>query len=178
MEIRKAEPADLESVLDLHRAAFSSDDEPQLTRTLLEDPGAAPLISLVAEDEATVVGHILLTRASVASDPGVRAMMLAPLGVAPALQNRGIGSELTREALRWAGKMEIALIFLAGHPAFYPRFGFRTRATDLGFHPPAPMPEHHADAWMVAEIEPGTIGRVSGRVIPADELMNPKYWIE
>jgi putative acetyltransferase len=178
LEIRSALPKDLDHVLTVHREAFKSNDEPELTRTLLADPGARPLISLVATADGLVVGHILLTRASVEGHEDVAASMLAPLGVVPERQNHGIGSMLTREAISAATKQHIQLIFLAGHPGFYPRFGFRTNAADLGFDPPAPMPPGHAPAWMVNELVPGTISGLSGRVIAANELMKPKYWTE
>jgi len=178
LEIRATRSSDIETVLEVHRRAFGSEDEPELTRILLEDAGAAPLISLVAEEDGRVVGHILLSSTSLEGTAGEASMMVAPLGVIPDRQKNGIGTALTRAAIEQARQFGIDLLFLAGHPGYYPRFGFRTRAQDLGFAPPAPMPPDHAEAWMVLELTPGAIQRASGRVVPAEELSNPKYWME
>jgi len=178
MEIRTTTVDDIDPVLDVHRRAFASEDEAELTRILLEDEKAAPRISLLAEEDGTVLGHILLTSTSLERSVHTVSMMIAPLGVVPERQGEGIGSALTLAAIEQARQAGIDLLFLAGSPGYYPRFGFRTRAEDLGFAPPAPMPPDHADAWMVMELVPGAIERASGRVIPADELTNPKYWTE
>lgn len=178
MEIRTTTASDIDAVLEVHRHAFASEDEPELTRILLEDADAAPLISLLAEENGTVLGHILLTSASLEGGAHMDSMMVAPLGVVPGRQSEGIGSALAMAAIEQARQAGIGLLFLAGHPGYYSRFGFRTRAENLGFTPPAPMPPNQADAWMVMELVPGAIERASGRVIPAGELTNPKYWTE
>ena len=88
LTIRPAVEADLSDVLRVHRAAFGQDDEADLALELLSDPTAQPVVSLLAEVEGRVVGHILLTRARVvrtgtgAGDgQETPAMLLAPLAV-------------------------------------------------------------------------------------------------
>ncbi len=175
IDIRAAHPTDLDAILEVHRAAFGSEDEPELTRALLGDPAAAPAISLVAVDEA-IVGHILFTPAEIEGQPELRSMMVAPLGVVPDRQRQGVGSMLARRAIDQAKDDGVDLVFLAGHPDYYPRFGFQTRAEELGISPPFPMPPTQDDAWMVLELTPGAIGRASGRVIAAAGLMDPSLW--
>ncbi len=53
MDIREATEEDLAAVLEVHRQAFGSEVEPELTRILPADPAAQPLISLLAEEEGT-----------------------------------------------------------------------------------------------------------------------------
>ncbi len=48
----------------------------------------------------------------------------------------------------------------------------------LGFEATHPIPDQHADAWMVLELRPGIIDSVSGKVICADVLNRPEHWRE
>ena len=71
----------------------------------------------------------------------------------------------------------VDLVFVVGHPKYYPRYGFAP-AAKLEFEPTYPIPEEVVDAWMVKELRQGTIGSVSGRVICCDTLNKPGLWIE
>jgi putative acetyltransferase len=71
----------------------------------------------------------------------------------------------------------VELVFVLGHPGYYPRHGF-TPAGVLGFHAPYPIPEKNADAWMVQELHPGVIGRARGKILCADAINRPEYWRE
>ncbi|WP_439346592.1 GNAT family N-acetyltransferase [Vacuolonema iberomarrocanum] len=66
MTIREATESDLDDVLRVERAAFGSEEEPELVRNLLVDPSAKPLLSLLAVEEGRAVGHVLFTNASLA----------------------------------------------------------------------------------------------------------------
>lgn len=108
---------------------------------------------------------------------GVHAMILAPLAVAPQAQRHGIGTALVEASLDEARRLGVGLIFLLGHPEYYPRFGFRP-AGELGFKAPHPIPDEHADAWMVVETREGLIDATSGTIIPAETLRRPEHWRE
>ncbi|MBW2257765.1 MAG: N-acetyltransferase [Deltaproteobacteria bacterium] len=175
LEIRQAREADLDAVLAVERAAFGTDEEAELVRELLGDPTAHPLISLLAFEGAGAVGHILLTRARLVG--AAQAMLLAPVAVVPGHQKRGIGGALIEEALRLAGGMGVGLVFVLGHPTYYPRHGFEP-AGRLGLETTFPIPEKNADAWMVQALVPGLLGSIRGRVACADVLNKPEYWRE
>jgi putative acetyltransferase len=178
LEIRQAREADLDAVLAVERAAFGTDEEAELVRELLGDETAQPSISLLAFERAVAVGHILLTRARVvgaAQDPST--MLLAPMAVVPERQKRGIGAALIEEALRIAAGMGVGLVFVLGHPTYYPRHGFEP-AGRLGLEATFPIPEKNADAWMVRALVPGLLGSIRGRVVCADVLNSPEYWRE
>ena len=184
LTIRQATEADLSEVLRVHRAAFGQDEEADLARELLLDPTARPVVSLLAEVGGQVVGHILLTRAEVAGagtgaddGPETPAMLLGPLAVVPDAQRRGVGTELMRAALDTASGLGVGLVFVLGHPDYYPRVGFRP-AGCLGLHAPYSIPREHADAWMVAETSPGLVGTVTGTVVPAAGLRHVELWSE
>jgi predicted N-acetyltransferase YhbS len=71
--------------------------------------------------------------------------------------------------------MGVALVFVLGHPGYYPKYGFAA-AGSKGFEAPYPIPPEHSSAWMVQELQPGTIECISGQVICAETLNDPKYW--
>jgi putative acetyltransferase len=51
-------------------------------------------------------------------------MGLAPLAVHPDHQNQGIGSRLVRAGLDACRDLKRDVVFVLGHPEYYPRFGF------------------------------------------------------
>ena len=71
----------------------------------------------------------------------------------------------------------VDLVFVLGHPGYYPRHGFRTAGV-LGFDAPYPIPAKDADAWMVQELRPGFIGKIKGPVACAAALDHPEHWRE
>ena len=81
-------------------------------------------VSLVAESDGEVVGHIAFSAAEIgSSSPGW--FLLGPVAVRPARQGEGIGRALVEtclDALRSRGACGCVLV---GDPAFYGRFGFR-----------------------------------------------------
>lgn len=176
MDIRESSDSDLNDVLFVEREAFGEDDEAELVRDLLEDPSAKPLFSLLAFQGDRPVGHILFTKVRL-TNSSQKAAILAPLAVVPDSQKQGIGGKLIEEGLELLSKSGVELVFVLGHPEYYPRHGFQP-AGCLGFEASYPIPEEHADAWMVRALSPGVIGSVRGKVICADALNKPEYWLE
>lgn len=177
MIIREAKDADLQDVLFIEREAFKSDEEANLTWNMLADPSAKPLLSLLAFVEDRAVGHILFTRGVLLGKPEVKVSILAPLAVLPKYQKQGIGGKLIKHGLEFLSQQGVDLVFVVGHPQYYPKYGF-TPAYKLGFDPPYPLPKKVADAWMVQALRPNILGSVSGRVLCCDVLNKPEYWRE
>lgn len=178
MRIGKAADTDLQDVLSVERAAFGQGDEADLVCNLLEDPSAQPLLSLLAWVNERPVGHVLFTSVAVeGAPPQVSAVLLGPLAVVPDAQRQGVGGRLIEEGMGVLGDRGVGLVFVAGHPDYYPRHGFEPAAAH-GFSPPFPMPPGHEDAWMVRALREGLLGSVRGRVVCADALNRPEYWRE
>ena len=79
-------------------------------------------LSLVADDNGEVIGHIAVSAARIGTQSGWA--LIGPLVVAPARHRQGIGSALMNEALRRLRKTSRGAA-LVGSRTYYPRFGFR-----------------------------------------------------
>jgi len=161
MTIRPESPADHPAVRSLLTAAFGQTDEAYLVDCIRRAPGYASQLSLVAELNHRIVGHILFSPITIeSSNKATPALALAPVAVIPECQRRGIGSALIREGLsacRAAGH-DIAIVL--GHTDYYPRFGF-TPARDFNIHSPFDVP---SPAFMALALTPGALANVSGTV--------------
>jgi putative acetyltransferase len=116
-------------------------------------------LAFVAELEGQLVGQVLYTHAIVDAEAGlVDVLVLSPIGVRPDLQNQEIGSHLIRHTLAGISQRPEPLVFLEGHPGFYPRFGFSAK---LAKRLAAP---YSGDAFMALELLPGTMEDVAGEV--------------
>ena len=169
--------SDMDDVFYVIRAAFDSDEEANLVRDLLGDTSAQPVVSLLALQEDRPLGHILFTRARLEPDVSLSISILAPLTVVPRAQNKGIGGKLVVFGCQVLSKSGTGLVFVLGHPAYYPRFGFKP-AGNLGFDAPYPIPAENTDAWMVKPLRSGTIDSYRGKVMVADAFNKPEYWRE
>jgi putative acetyltransferase len=128
MQIREETSADAPEIAALTRAAFGGDYEV----SLIENLRAARLVivSLVAVQEGTVVGHILFSDLAVeVGKRRVKAAALAPMAVRSDRRRRGIGSQLVQAGLNVARDRGYEAVIVLGHSNYYPRFGFSPALT-------------------------------------------------
>lgn len=178
MRIRDATPADLEAVVEVERLAFGEEAEAELVRELLQDSTAEPVVSLLAEDSGRPVGHILFTRGEITGSDAIEPVevsILAPLAVVPDAQGQGVGGALVRAGIERLHRERVTIVFVLGHPGYYPRHGFSVAAEHEIF---APYPTDPIEAFMVFEVIPGALQNVTGTVRPCDTFMRPEYWRE
>jgi putative acetyltransferase len=143
--------------------AFDSEQEPALVAALRS--AGKTLVSLVAEQDGEIIGHILFSPMTIESaSESHAAVCLGPLAVLPAHQRRGIGSRLVEEGLARCRVLGYRAVFLLGHPSYYPRFGFRpAREFDVHY-------EDDRDAFMAIELVPGALDDVRGEAVFAAEF--------
>ena len=153
MLIRAEKESDRAAVYRINTAAFETRAEAELVETLREC--VQPLVSLVAEVDAAVVGHIMFSPVCVSADPRLSLMGLAPMAVAQAYQRQGIGSALVRAGLERCKALACSAVVVLGHPAYYPRFGFLP-ASWFGLRCEYNVPD---EAFMAMELEPGAFER-------------------
>ena len=159
IEVRFETEDDYEAVRRVNELAFGRANEAELVDALR--PCAGPQISLVAVIDSLVVGHIFFSPVSVESGDGsFTALGLAPMAVLPEYQRRGIGSGLIREGLKACRNLGQDLVFVVGHPEYYPRFGFKP-ASQLGYCCEYQVPD---EVFMVLELNPGAVNRRRGMV--------------
>lgn len=144
-----------------YRAFDNRDAEPNLVEAIRREPGFIPALSIVAEMDGRVVGHILFSPIAIQTEQGlIPAISLAPMAVLPEHQNQGIGSALVRHGLAECARLGQRIAIVLGHTNYYPRFGFAP-ASRWGLT--SPWPEA-GDAFMAMELQPGALEGVSGQV--------------
>lgn len=130
---------DIKAIDVVHLSAFEGDDEVGLIETLRQSSNYVPDLSLVAEFNKRIVGHILLTRVRLQNErDGVDILALAPMAVVPSQSHRGIGTELVEHAIRMAAELGYGAVVVAGHPDYYQRLGFKP-ASDWDLHCSLPI---------------------------------------
>lgn len=127
--IRPEKPEDISAITSVIQCAFGSccysDGSEDAIVIALRETGALS-VSLVAELESGIAGHIAFSRVRI-SDASPHWYGLGPLAVAPEFQHRGIGGRLVRggfDALRSLGAWGCVVL---GEPDYYARFGFQNR---------------------------------------------------
>ncbi|SOE15896.1 putative acetyltransferase [Streptomyces sp. 2323.1] len=161
MDLREELPSDRQAVRDIHLQAFG--DHGLVVADLIDSLRDAitpeDVLSLVAEHNGQIVGHVMFTR-SLLDAPRrlVEVQVLSPLAVMPELQGRGIGSALVRHGLGTLTERAVPLVFLEGDPGYYSRFGFAPGG-GLGFRKPSlRIPDGAFQAIRLARYEPWMTG--------------------
>ena len=125
--IRHETAADIAVIEEVTIAAFRtlaiSNHTEQFIINALRNANALT-ISLVAEVDGRVVGHIAFSPVTI-SDGSPNWYGLGPVSVLPEYQKQGIGKSLVNEGLSLLKAMGGKGCALVGDPAYYQRFGFR-----------------------------------------------------
>jgi putative acetyltransferase len=158
IEIRAEGPEQHAGIRRVHELAFGQPDEADLVDALRTAGAHVPELCLVALAGDAVVGHVMFSEARLRN--GEPVLALAPMGVLPDRQRRGIGAALARESLARAAGTSRPLVVVVGHGAYYPRFGFEP-GEKHGIVCPFPVP---AEAWMV-HLLPAYRPEVRGTVV-------------
>lgn len=156
--IRTEEEKDWVDVHTLNASAFETSAEANLVDALREN--SQPVVSLVAEANNNVVGHIMFSPVSLSGHCDIKIMGLAPMAVAPGHQRKGIGSALVRAGLERCKRLGFGAVVVLGHPAYYPRFGF-SPSSRFGIECEYEVPE---EVFMIMELKPGYLHGKSGTI--------------
>ena len=124
-EIRSERKEDYEQIALLHIRTFSHDLEADLIANLRAESHYDSDLSLVAEVNGKIVGHILFTPVSIENTyECYQAIILAPLSVDSQYRSMGIGSKLIQKGITVAKAKGFKLMLVSGHP-YYDKFGFQ-----------------------------------------------------
>ena len=139
--IRPETPADAAAISALTTAAFANAEHSDGTEAQIVErlrKAGTLLLSLVAEDETGITGHIAFSPVAIGgANQGW--VGLGPVSVAPAHQKEGIGAALIREGLARMQAAGHGGCVLLGDPGYYARFGF---AATPGITYPGVPPEY------------------------------------
>lgn len=144
--LRQAVPADDAAIAALTDAAFVAVGEESVERRLLRELAAdgdlVAELTLVAEVDGALVGHVACSWGSIGEAPAIG---LGPISVTPELQRRGIGGTLMSAVVATADRRGDAVVVLLGDPEYYGYFGF-VPASSLGIGSPGPWDDRHFQA--------------------------------
>jgi putative acetyltransferase len=156
--VREERPGDAPRIRRVNEAAFGRRDEADLIDELRRE--GVVLLSLVAELDSQIVGHILFSRMTLETgqDP-VPAVSLAPTAVLPDHQGRQVGSQLVRRGLAVLRERGERIVIVLGHKEYYPRFGF---TSEKARYLASPFPP---EAFMALELADGALDGVRGTVM-------------
>lgn len=139
LSIRPETPGDIAVIHALTREAFLTAEHTSHTEHYIVDAlrdRAKLALSLVAEENGEIVGHIAVSPVSM-SDGSEGWYGLGPVSVRPAWQGRGVGARLVGSALDALRERGAAGCVVLGDPRYYGRFGFKaTSRVTLADVPP------------------------------------------
>lgn len=168
--VRAEVPEDVKAIDVVNLSAFECEDEARLVSNIRSSSDFVPDLSLVAELNGRIVGHVLLSKVTLerGSDGGAATILaLGPMSVVPSQSHRGIGSSLIQAAISRSRDMRYTAIVVAGHPEYYRRFDFLS-AGHWGLTTNLPLPN---DAITAMELTRGALadgGRVTYPDVFAD----------
>ncbi|BAY09916.1 GNAT family N-acetyltransferase [Calothrix sp. NIES-2098] len=142
MNIRSETVQDYLAIAEVNTLAFGQENEAKLIEEIRHSKRYIPKLSLVAEVESLVVGHILFSYIDLVGEETLQVLGLAPMAVLPNFQKQGIGSALVKAGLEIANARKEAIVIVLGHPQFYSRFGFKP-SVNYEIESPFPVPEEY-----------------------------------
>jgi putative acetyltransferase len=159
MKIRPEQPGDQPQIRIINQQAFGGDTEAELVDTLRQS--GVSLISLVAEEDHQLIGHILFSPVTLSGQARIPAIAgLGPMAVLPEWQRRGIGSLLVTTGLAYCASADYVAVVVLGHPAYYPRFGF-VPASGFKIKSEFNVPD---EVFMVKELQNGALQDLMGTI--------------
>lgn len=170
IKLRQETEQDHKSVFQVIQKAFENEEysdhkEQFLVERLRKSNTFIPELSIVAEVDNKIVGHILLTKLEIENDINTyESLALAPVSVLPEFQGKGVGSKLILHSHEVAKELGYKSIILLGHEKYYPRFGYEL-TNKYGIEMPFDVP---AENCMVAVLAKNGLSGVRGKVIYPD----------
>jgi putative acetyltransferase len=176
MHIRTATNLDRSDINSVYLSAFDEGERDLVSKlaiNLLSEETTPQTISLVAEAQGIVVGHVAFSPVTIDNKKNFLGYILAPLGVKPDYQKLGIGSELIEIGKARLSIMGVDVIFVYGDPNYYGKFGFNAH-TAAGYSPPYEL--QYAFGWQAIILKENIVAGSTVRISCVDSLTNPALW--
>ena len=167
--IRKSVSNDVALLRDLYQRAFPDENLLPLLQSLLNEE--CNVLSLVATNDETVIGHAVFTICTVS--PHKNSMvLLGPVAVLPDYQRQSIGSALINHGLQQLRTDGVIKMLVLGDPNYYQRFGFKEE-TDIA--PAYPIPEEWKPAWQSLILNEAN-ETISGKLLAPEPWQKTELW--
>jgi putative acetyltransferase len=174
--IRLATRCDREAVREIYLRAFL-DGENQIVSIppvdLLSEETSPDTISMVAESDGALVGHVAFSPVTIESGKNWQGYILAPLGVAPEYQRRGTGSRLVDNGMERLSNAGVNVLFVYGDPKYYGSFGFKA---DLASEYSPPYELQYPFGWQAIALNECNPERENVSISCVASLSDPELW--
>ena len=123
MIVRHESEEDIADIRKLHEQAFEQSLEADIVDALRKN--CKDIISLVADNDGKIIGHVLFSPAEILGPHGVlKGVALAPMAVLPDMRRKGVGTRLVKHGLVQLMRAGCPFIIVIGRPDYYSHFGF------------------------------------------------------
>ena len=176
MHIRTAIISDLDDIREVHLCAFPEGEREIVSKIaidLLVKNTTPQTISLVAESDNTVVGHVAFSPVKIDNNDNLQGYILAPLAVMPNYQKQRIGSNLIESGMQTLLKMGINILFVYGDPKYYGKFGFNVENAEK-FIPQYKL--QYPFGWQAIILNEFSIESTPCSIVCVASLSDPKIW--
>ncbi|MCP4125599.1 MAG: N-acetyltransferase [Gammaproteobacteria bacterium] len=176
MRIRIATSLDRGKIRNIYLSAFPKGENnvvAKLAIDLLAESTTPETISLVAETDNAVVGHVAFSPVKIDDDDNLQGYILAPLAVMPTYQNNRIGSKLIENGIEALSKSGVNILFVYGDPEYYNRFGFSTESAEKL------IPRHKLQypfGWQAMILNQYSTENLLGNIVCVATLEDPELW--
>jgi predicted N-acetyltransferase YhbS len=159
--IRHEKSSDYPGIKKVNDLAFGQSNEGILIEKLRENSSFIKELSLIAELDGKIIGHILFFPIWIREGQNeYQSLALAPMSVIPEYQKKGIGSQLIFKGLETSRDLGFKSVIVLGHEFYYPKFGFAP-ASQWAIKAPFDVPD---EVFMALELVPDGLKGISGKV--------------
>ena len=176
MRIRIATSLDRDDIRGIYLCGFPEGEREivsKLAINLLSEETTPQTISLVAETEGVVVGHVAFSPVIIDNHENLQGYILAPLSVKPDYQGLRIGSKLIESGIQPLLKMGVNVLFVYGDPKYYSRFGF---SPDAAYRFAAPYKLQYPFGWQAIDLNECNVTKSPVNIACVTSLCDPELW--
>lgn len=176
MLIRTATDSDRDSITNIYLRAFPENEKDivsKLAIDLLDERTTPETLSLVAETDGAVVGHVAFSPVKIFNNDDLLGYTLAPLAVLPDYQKQRIGTQLVESGKNTLLETGTHILFVYGDPDYYGRFGFNAKEAELN------LPQYKLQypfGWLALMLNRYSGKRSPGNLVCVASLNNPDLW--
>ncbi len=176
ISIRGAKKQDCDNIHQLYLNAFTKEEAKSvasLASALLNEKTSPQTMSLVAEKDGAITGHVAFSPVTFDSFKELKGYILAPLAVKPEFQNCGIGSKLIEHGIAELSSKGVNVLFVYGDPKYYNKFGF-TSETAAKYLPPYKL--QYPFGWLARTLNWKDSNQIAIKISCVASLQYPELW--